>query len=137
MAGVVLLRSDGAALLQHRDDKPGISAPGQWVFPGGHCEPGEGLREAACREFLEETGYRCGELRPLAEFSYECPDTGRRMELSFWVDRYDGWSSTVCGEGQALRFVDRLEAQSLPRPEYLLRVWDLAMGLETPTLPPD
>ena len=56
IGGVVLLRADGAGLLQHRDDKPGLSAAGLWVFPGGHCEPGETCRECARREFLEETG---------------------------------------------------------------------------------
>jgi 8-oxo-dGTP pyrophosphatase MutT (NUDIX family) len=38
VCGVVLLREDGAALLQHRDDIPGIADPGLWVFPGGHRE---------------------------------------------------------------------------------------------------
>jgi hypothetical protein len=35
VCGVVLLRADGAALLQLRDDKPEIRDPGIWVFPGG------------------------------------------------------------------------------------------------------
>jgi 8-oxo-dGTP pyrophosphatase MutT (NUDIX family) len=135
VAGVVLLRSDGAALLQHRDEKPGISAPGQWVFPGGHCEPGEEVFEAARRECWEETGYQCGELRELLDFPFECPDTGRRMRLGFWVGRYDGVSPVCCYEGQALRFVRRDEAVCLKRPEYLLRVWDLALARETPPLP--
>ena len=33
VAAVFLLRDDGAVLLQHRDDKPDISHPGQWVPP--------------------------------------------------------------------------------------------------------
>ena len=35
VCGVVLLREDGAALLQLRDDRPDIQDPGIWVFPGG------------------------------------------------------------------------------------------------------
>src|SRR5262245_35654717 len=62
VAAVVLLRDDGAALMQHRDDKPGLRHAGMWVPPGGHCEPGESARVCARREFLEETGYRCGGL---------------------------------------------------------------------------
>jgi len=63
VAGVVLLRDDNAALLQLRDNKPGLNAAGLWVFPGGHCEPGESLEDGARREFLEETGYVCAALR--------------------------------------------------------------------------
>ncbi|MGA7934141.1 MAG: NUDIX domain-containing protein [Kovacikia sp.] len=29
---------------------------GHWGFPKGHADPGESALEAACREFLEETG---------------------------------------------------------------------------------
>ena len=49
VAGVVLLRDDNAALLQLRDNKPGLNAAGLWVFPGGHCEPGESLEAYIAR----------------------------------------------------------------------------------------
>ncbi|PYM15194.1 MAG: hypothetical protein DME18_04840, partial [Verrucomicrobia bacterium] len=68
VAGVVLLRDDHAALLQLRDNKPGLRAAGRWVFPGGHCQSGESIEDCARREFLEETDYVCGELRPLTSF---------------------------------------------------------------------
>lgn len=29
---------------------------GHWGFPKGHADPGESALEAACREFIEETG---------------------------------------------------------------------------------
>src|SRR5439155_24976223 len=47
VGGVVLLRDDNAALLQLRDNKPGLNAAGLWVFPGGHCEPDESLEAGA------------------------------------------------------------------------------------------
>lgn len=137
VSGVVLLREDGAALLQHRDEKPEISAPGQWVFPGGHCESDELSIECARREFLEETGYRCGELVPVTELSYRCRDTGRSFRMSFWRANYDGVSPTHCYEGQAVRFVLREEAGQLRIPEYLLSVWDCALSGKTPPLPLD
>ena len=68
VGGVVLLREDNAALLQLRDNKPGLNAAGLWVFPGGHCEPGESLEAGARREFREETGYDCGELAWVTTF---------------------------------------------------------------------
>ena len=69
VCGVVLLRRDGAVLLQLRDDKPEIQDPGIWVFPGGHVEPHETLEEGARREFLEETCYSCSELTRLVGYS--------------------------------------------------------------------
>ena len=41
VSAVILLRDDGAALMQHRDDKPGLRNAGMWVPPGGHRDPGE------------------------------------------------------------------------------------------------
>ena len=128
IAGVVLLRADGAALLQHRDDKPGLPARAQWVFPGGHCEPGETCRAGARREFLEETGYDCGPAELLTEFVYVSPDNGRPHWMSYcWAD-YDGVTEVHCYEGQAVTFVPREQAPRLPAPEYLLAVWDLALA---------
>lgn len=45
----VLLAHPGGPLFQHKDD-------GDWSIPKGEIEPGEGLLEAAIREFKEETG---------------------------------------------------------------------------------
>lgn len=51
-ASAVVFR-DGEVLLVERG-KPPMS--GVWSLPGGHIEPGETAREAACRELAEETG---------------------------------------------------------------------------------
>jgi 8-oxo-dGTP pyrophosphatase MutT (NUDIX family) len=135
-AGVVLLRADGAALLQLRDDKPGLSAPAHWVFPGGGCEDHEACSDCARREFHEETGYRCVELQPLTEFAYDCPDVARSFWLSFWWCPYDGQSPVHCFEGQEVRFIPREEAASLRLPAYLPGVWDLALAAAKKALPP-
>jgi 8-oxo-dGTP pyrophosphatase MutT (NUDIX family) len=132
----VLLRADGAALLQHRDEKPGLSAPGQWVFPGGHCEGDESRAECARREFLEETGYNCSDLRPLTEVNHICSDTGRAIRLSFWWSRYDGVSPISCFEGQEVRFIPRAEGPKHPIPDYLPAVWDMALAEEKTALRP-
>jgi 8-oxo-dGTP pyrophosphatase MutT (NUDIX family) len=130
IGGVILLRADGAVLLQLRDDKPGLNAAGQWVFPGGHCEPHETCSECAEREFLEETGYDCGQVLPLTEFVYAAPETGRKYWMSFWRARYDGVSPVHCFEGQEVRFVLRSEIEGKPRPDYLVAVWDQALAEE-------
>lgn len=128
VSGVVLLRSDGAALLQLRDDKPGIKDPAIWVVPGGHADPGETPAQAAVREFEEETCYRCSEVRPLAEFSAaELGYTGDYRLVFFWAN-YDGKQAIECREGQALEFVCRDAVGKLPCRDYLSHVWDLALA---------
>ena len=134
VCGVVLLRSDGAALMQLRDEKPGINDPGLWCFPGGHCEPGEAHSVCASREFFEETRYRCTDLRHLVTFA--AAEIGYRgeYEISFFLEPFDGVQQWDCCEGQDLRFVRRQEAGVLPMREYVTRVWDLAMA--APCAPP-
>jgi 8-oxo-dGTP pyrophosphatase MutT (NUDIX family) len=128
VCGVVLLREDGAALLQHRDDIPGIADPGLWVFPGGHREDQETSQQAARREFLEETRYRCTELYPLCSFPGATFGYQGNFALEFFWARYDQISSFECCEGQQLRFVSRAEAEQLPACPYLLQVWDRALS---------
>ncbi|MBI3666934.1 MAG: NUDIX hydrolase [Acidobacteria bacterium] len=128
VCGVVLLRSDGAALLQLRDDRPDIQDPGIWVFPGGHVERGETLKSGAEREFLEETGYRCRDLEELVRYSAEEIGYPGRYAVAFFWSRFDGKQEIWCYEGQDLRFIERLEAGSLPKRDYLLKVWDRALA---------
>ena len=128
VAGIVLLReSDGAALLQHRDDKPGLPHANVWVPPGGHCEPGEAWEPCAAREFLEETGYRCGNLRFLTEFHVDDVPFSPPLLLRVFWDVYDGRQTIVCSEGQALEFVPREAAGGIEIPRYLVDVWDRAL----------
>jgi 8-oxo-dGTP diphosphatase len=127
VAGVIVLREDGAALLQHRDDIPTINDPGLWVIPGGHVEAGETAVAGAVREVEEETCYRSRAPRPLAEFhATELGYEGDFQMVFFW-DEYDGAQRIECREGQAARFVARAEADGLPRRDYLTRIWDLAL----------
>jgi len=127
VCGVVLLREDGAALLQLRDDKPTIQDPGIWVFPGGHAEPGEEPQAAAWREFLEETCYRIDDLRFLVSFpAKDLGDQGDHDIIFFWTC-FDGVQQIKCCEGQDLRFVARDAVRLLPIRDYLERVWDLAL----------
>lgn len=125
VAAVVLLRHDGAALLQLRDDKPGIKHPGMWVPPGGHVDGNESMEACARREFYEETRYRLGELHRLLEFVDEAPGLAPSHVTVYWTT-YDG-QPFACHEGQALEFVARPGAERLPIPPYLMGVWDRAL----------
>jgi 8-oxo-dGTP pyrophosphatase MutT (NUDIX family) len=55
-ANVILLSPDYKLILQLRDDRPGISCPGQITAFGGTCEKNETPLEAAKREMKEELG---------------------------------------------------------------------------------
>ena len=125
-----MLRDDGAALLQHRDNISTISDPGLWVFPGGHLKWGETPRDGAAREMEEETCYRCHKLRPLTRLPIEAGTL-----LFFW-ENYDGQQVVACREGQALEFVDRRKVESLPKQPYLPEVFDLALAAQKRAIVP-
>jgi len=128
VCGLVLLRADGAALLQLRDNIPTIQDPGLWVMPGGHLEPGETPAEGAGREFFEETCYRCARVRPLAAFNGRELGYEGDFDIIFFWEIYDGQQKFECREGQMLQFIQRTEAGRLPCRDYLTRVWDLALA---------
>ena len=128
IGGVILLReSDGAALLQHRDDQPGLPHANTWVPPGGACEDEESFGECAVRELLEETEYASGTLRFLAEVDVDDVPFAPPMRLAVFWDVYDGVQPVVCHEGQALAFVPRERASEIPVPTYLIELWDRAL----------
>jgi 8-oxo-dGTP pyrophosphatase MutT (NUDIX family) len=129
IAGVALLRDDNSALMQLRDIKPGLNAAGLWVFPGGHCEPGESAESAARREFLEETGYTCDEIWWVG--SFPCPSDDRQVmyDLQIFASRYDEVQPVRCYEGQEVAFIPREQASRYPMPQYVPHVWDLAIAV--------
>lgn len=130
VSAVFLLRNDGAALMQLRDDKLGLRHAGMWVPPGGHREPGEDGATCARREFREETEYECRELVHLRSFLDEQPGFAP-YELSVYRADYDGEQSICCHEGQAVQFIRRQEASVFDVPAYLVELWDMAIATET------
>src|SRR5256714_5107814 len=96
VGGVVLLRDDNSALLRLRDNKPGLNAAGLWVFPGGHCEPGESLEAGARGEFREETGYECGELKGVTTILHRSDDGRLPSRFGLFACRYDGVQPVHC-----------------------------------------
>jgi 8-oxo-dGTP pyrophosphatase MutT (NUDIX family) len=133
VAAVLLLRADGAALLQHRDDRPGLRHANLWVPPGGHRDPDEEPSVCARRELREETGYDCTDLRWLARL-VDVPGQGwAPYELDVFCAVYDGVQPLACHEGQAVEFIPRDRMSSLPMPEFLPDLWDRALGTYFPT----
>ncbi len=76
-----VIRRGDALLVTRRPDRPGH--PGQWEFPGGKVEPGEGEPDALRRELREELGCdaRVGAL--LLRHAHRYPDL--EVELAFYA----------------------------------------------------
>lgn len=126
VCAVVLLNEKNESLLQLRDNIPGISKPGQWVFPGGHADSGEDTLNCAKREFMEETNYRCDILNWLMCL-HDVYETNAPVLLHVYWARYDSQQSYICLEGQELEFVSLDKARTLPMPAYLISVWELTI----------
>ncbi len=128
VAAVLLLRRDGAALLQHRDDKPDLRHAGMWVPPGGHADSGESMLECARRELREETEYDASDLRLLMSLDDAVEGWPAYRLTIFWC-WYDGIQSIACHEGQALAFIERSTAANYPIPTFVVDTWDAALAV--------
>ncbi|GIW78855.1 MAG: hypothetical protein KatS3mg105_0662 [Gemmatales bacterium] len=126
---VFLLRRDGSVLMQHRDDKPNLCRPGMWVPPGGHRNPNEPMAACARREFLEETGYDCDDLRWLTTVIDDPGGGWPAYPLYVYWAFYDGKRPLHCLEGQALKFLNRNEAKDYPIPPLIFELWDRVLGV--------
>ena len=71
--------NDGQILIQRRPRN--IHLGGKWEFPGGKVDPGETMREALAREWMEELGVkiRVGDLIDECVVSY--PDINSQFLL--------------------------------------------------------
>jgi 8-oxo-dGTP diphosphatase len=114
VANIMLLREDGALLLQLRDDIPTIASPGHWSIPGGSLEADETAQQAAAREFEEETGYRASpqSYRLFVVELFSDAD-GRVHEHNCFSIPYDNVQEIRCFEGQEMRWTPRDEAAGL------------------------
>ena len=126
VGAVMLIRKDGAALMQLRDHKKGLRNAGRWVPPGGHAEPGENVETCARRELREETAYYSPKLNFLTEFEDHVKGWPGYLLTIFWA-YYDGIQQLQCLEGQDLKFISREDTDSYDIPEYILNVWDMAL----------
>lgn len=81
-AGGVVVKSakkGPKVLLIHRPDY------NDWSFPKGKLDPGEKFKEAALREVLEETGFRCKTHKPSLPSLFYKDRNGRSKEVRYWL----------------------------------------------------
>lgn len=83
VAAVIYL-PDYRYLLQHREDREGVSYPDWWCLFGGACERGEDSATALHRELMEELEFAVSDYSPLLTCTFELYFEGRRTRKAFF-----------------------------------------------------
>ncbi|HZG73195.1 MAG TPA: 8-oxo-dGTP diphosphatase [Chondromyces sp.] len=113
MTNCVLIRDGKILLLQ----KPRRN---WWVAPGGKMEPGESIRDAAIREFREETGIYLRNPNVKGIFTFIIKDgdliVSEWMMFTFFATESDGISFKDCEEG-ILQWQEVEKVKELPMAE--------------------
>lgn len=87
LTNMCLIYNDDAVLVQ---EKSGTKYKGGLVFPGGHVEEGESLRDSMIREIKEETGLTISELQPCGFKDWIQEDGTRYIVLLYKTNKYEG-----------------------------------------------
>jgi ADP-ribose pyrophosphatase YjhB (NUDIX family) len=114
----VLAERRGRLLLVRRNHEPRL---GEWSFPSGYVDAGEGLEEAALRETKEETGLDAHIERFLGVWS----SPGERVVFIAYGARVAGGRIRVGAECQEVRFFppDALPPLAFPHDDAIVRAW--------------
>jgi 8-oxo-dGTP diphosphatase len=120
---LAVLERQGRWLIQLRDDRDTIVAPGRWGLFGGHMEPGETPEQSLRRELLEEIGFNSGPVTPWFRSA-----AGGRVRHVFRVDLHIEPAQLQLHEGQDMALASLEELGSG-------RVWSPRLGQLRPLAP--
>ena len=110
----VILLVDNCYVLQLRDNKPNIAAPGKWSLFGGMVESGESPREALVREIQEELSIKLSNFRPFWVVNRFSDFLQELITYNiFESDITDLWGNHYLMEGQATNYFDYQELAGL------------------------
>lgn len=93
-AMVIAKRSDGKILVGREYSYP--TGKRLYQFPGGGCENNESLKQAAMREFEEESGYKVTNLQKIGE--YYLDNRRSDMKLSVFTGEAEETKSQLIGD---------------------------------------
>lgn len=118
------LEKDDEVLLGLRESRPLKIYRNHWDLPGGCMEPGEPVKEALMREFLEETGLVIIRAYLMDAFHNSKPDEGAPgLCLLYRIEEAKG-KMRASSDLQALEYVEKSrirELQLTPWSKYFLR----------------
>src|SRR3989344_5537315 len=124
-AEILLVRKDGALILQHRDNKPNIVRPDVVTTFGGTIEEGEAPVEAAYREINEETNLdlKVEALEFFGKYERSIEVDEEENDLYCFVVRDVDDSSLEIYEGQRFEIAKSLEeVEILNSAPFLVRI---------------
>jgi len=99
-----ILVLNGKYLLQLRDNKPTIPAPGQWCLFGGMLENGEDPIDGVKREIFEELSIRPSNYRELWHEDYYVPLLKAMARTWFFAAEVDEtWDEHKLNEGRDVK----------------------------------
>ena len=87
LTNMCLVYNETSVLVQ---EKAGTKYKGGLVFPGGHVEEGESLRDSMIREIKEETGLTISDLQPCGFKNWIQEDGTRYIVLLYKTNKYEG-----------------------------------------------
>ena len=87
LTNMCLISDNDKILVQ---EKKGTKYEGGLVFPGGHIEPGESLRDSVIREIKEETGLTIYNPKPCGFKDWIQEDGTRYIVLLYKTNEFDG-----------------------------------------------
>ena len=87
LTNMCLVYNENEVLVQ---EKAGTRYEGGLVFPGGHVEEGESLRDSIIREIREETGLTISNPQPCGYKDWIQEDGTRYIVLLYKTDKYSG-----------------------------------------------
>ena len=118
--------------MQHRDDKPGIAAPGMWALFGGRVEDHESPRDAVIREVHEELCVRIDSCEPVWVVERYSEFAKAIGTYSFFqADISSQWRRHRLMEGQAVARFTFDELAGLPMFPIMREALALHGGLDT------
>ncbi len=123
---------------------------GHWGFPKGHAEAGEEPRDAACREFIEETGIGAADFfllpGPSLQESYRIEKRKRIVDKTVTYFPARVWTKTVAVQPDEIQAYawrnyretsDRLTYEPIKRVLREVRATAIERFLDTPLTHPE